>query len=209
MAMACGVANLSNPDGSTQRPSFSLFPRNCRMRLSPRLDQLKRDLHAIVQSRGNHTLPPQLNRGRSATSPHQIPMPGWKDILVRSWAEISENNIVGGGDQRAVRTPDAGGFNRWKSGVDGPPQGRSRRHCRRHDFLATVRCDVTLMPRRPREGTCRRLSEALSGGRDRTDQPNFYRDARGEAERNGSLSGGGSRSAALSGVCCRGATFAA
>jgi membrane protein len=72
--------------------------------MSSRLDQLKRDLHAIVHPRGDHTLPPQLNRGRSATSPHQIPMPGWKDILVRSWSEVSENNIflVAGGVTYAV-----------------------------------------------------------------------------------------------------------
>jgi membrane protein len=49
-------------------------------------------------------LPPQLNRGRSATSPHQIPVPGWGDILVRTWVEISENNIflVAGGVTYAV-----------------------------------------------------------------------------------------------------------
>jgi len=68
------------------------------------LDQLKRDLHVLVQRRGDQALPPQENRGRSATSPHQIPLPGWKDILVRTWNEVSRNNIflVAGGVTYAV-----------------------------------------------------------------------------------------------------------
>ena len=74
---------------------------------SSRLDQLKRDLDTIVpRRRGSKEpdLPPQQNRGRSATSPHQIPMPGWKDILLRSWGEVSNNNIflVSGGVTYAV-----------------------------------------------------------------------------------------------------------
>jgi membrane protein len=70
---------------------------------SPRLERLKHDLDVIVHRRPKN-LPPHLNRGRSATSPHQIPMPGWKDILVRSWREVSENNIflVAGGVTYAV-----------------------------------------------------------------------------------------------------------
>jgi membrane protein len=74
------------------------------MGLSSRLEQLKRDLHVNVRQRGNQTLTPQENRGRSATSPHQIPMPGWKDILVRSWDDVSENHIflVAGGVTYAV-----------------------------------------------------------------------------------------------------------
>lgn len=70
----------------------------------PRLDQLKRDLNVLVRKRDDKPLPPHLNRGRSATSPHQIPMPGWKDILVRSWREVSANNIflVSGGVTYAV-----------------------------------------------------------------------------------------------------------
>jgi membrane protein len=71
---------------------------------SPRLDQLKRDLEVIVPRRADQPLPPQQNRGRLATSPHQIPMPGWKDILIRSWNEVSENHIflVAGGVTYAV-----------------------------------------------------------------------------------------------------------
>jgi membrane protein len=74
------------------------------MSASSRLDQLKRDLHVLVRRRGDPELPPQLNRGRAAASPHQIPMPGWKDILVRSWNEISDHNIflVSGGVTYAV-----------------------------------------------------------------------------------------------------------
>jgi membrane protein len=71
---------------------------------SSRLDQLKQDLHGLTRRRGDPPLAPQYNRGRSATSPHQIPMPGWKDIILRSWSEISENNIflVAGGVTYAV-----------------------------------------------------------------------------------------------------------
>ena len=74
------------------------------MSLSPRLKQLKRDLDAIVPQRAGQPLPPQQNRGRSATSPHQIPIPGWKDIFVRSWQEVAANNIflVAGGVTYAV-----------------------------------------------------------------------------------------------------------
>ena len=74
------------------------------MSLSPRLSQLKRDLDATVPRKAGQIVLPQLNRGRAATSPHQIPMPGWKDILVRSWAEVSDNHIflVAGGVTYAV-----------------------------------------------------------------------------------------------------------
>jgi membrane protein len=71
---------------------------------SPRLDRLKRELHVLVQRRGDPPPSPQQNRGRAATSPHQIPMPGWKDILVRTWGEIADNNIflVAGGVTYAI-----------------------------------------------------------------------------------------------------------
>ncbi len=77
------------------------------MASSTRLEQLKHDLHVIEAKTAGQTPdapPPQINRGRSATSPHQIPMPGWKDILVRSWGEISDNNIflVAGGVTYAI-----------------------------------------------------------------------------------------------------------
>jgi membrane protein len=74
------------------------------VRASNRLDQLKRNLHVVMRRRGDPDLPPELNRGRAAQSPHQIPMPGWKDILVRSWGEVSDHNIflVTGGVTYAV-----------------------------------------------------------------------------------------------------------
>ena len=74
------------------------------MSSSSRLDQLKRDLNVITPDASEQASPPQLNRGRSATSPHKIPMPGWKDILVRSWDEVSGNNIflVAGGVTYAI-----------------------------------------------------------------------------------------------------------
>ena len=74
------------------------------MSQSSRLKQLKRDLQGSLPSDQAEPPAPQQNRGRSATSPHQIPMPGWKDILIRSWQEISDNNIflVAGGVTYAV-----------------------------------------------------------------------------------------------------------
>jgi membrane protein len=46
----------------------------------------------------NHE-PTEEERGREAPHPQHIPAPGWKDILLRSWQEISDNNIflVAGG----------------------------------------------------------------------------------------------------------------
>jgi membrane protein len=93
---------------------------------SPRLEQLKRELHATAPNavNGNSSdrskslaSPPQegsplrdgspqqgRERGRTASDPRQIPMPGWKDIFVRSWQEVSANNIflVAGGVTYAV-----------------------------------------------------------------------------------------------------------
>ena len=57
---------------------------------SERLGKLKDDLAVLAP--GAQTIDhqpetvPQQNRGRSAERPGQIPAPGWKDILVRSWA---------------------------------------------------------------------------------------------------------------------------
>ncbi|MEA2731086.1 MAG: rane protein [Acetobacteraceae bacterium] len=65
------------------------------MSTSPRLDQLKRDLEVMTPRPASHvsTETHQEDRGRTASDPLQIPMPGWKDIFVRSWAEVSDNNI--------------------------------------------------------------------------------------------------------------------
>jgi membrane protein len=75
--------------------------------MSPsRLDQLKRDLDVIAPRTATTAdgKTAQQNRGRTASEPQQIPMPGWKDILIRSWKEVSENNIflVTGGVTYAV-----------------------------------------------------------------------------------------------------------
>ena len=69
-----------------------------------KLTELKRDLHLLVEGPDGEPLPPHLSRGRTATSPHQIPFPGWKDILVRSWNEVNKNNIflVSGGVTYAI-----------------------------------------------------------------------------------------------------------
>jgi membrane protein len=76
------------------------------MSTSSRLDQLKRDVAAITPPRSGDppASPSQANRGRFASSPYLIPMRGWKDILVRTWSEISDNSIflVAGGVTYAV-----------------------------------------------------------------------------------------------------------
>jgi membrane protein len=76
------------------------------MSKSPRLDQLKRDLDVMTPGTAppRRPKPTQQDRGRTAGDPRQIPMPGWKDILVRTWREVSDNNIflVSGGVTYAV-----------------------------------------------------------------------------------------------------------
>jgi membrane protein len=73
---------------------------------TPRLEQLKRDLDVITPRQMDKfsSKVPQRDRGRGASDPREIPMPGWKDILVRSWREVSESNIflVAGGVTYAV-----------------------------------------------------------------------------------------------------------
>jgi membrane protein len=84
---------------------------------SPRLEQLKRDLDVITPRPESGTSPrtsqqavsgkparPEGERGRTASDPRQIPMLGWKDILVRAWGEVSANNIflVAGGVTYAI-----------------------------------------------------------------------------------------------------------
>jgi membrane protein len=46
----------------------------------------------------------EAGRGREATLPQHIPATGWKDVLLRSWQEISDNNIflVAGGVTYAI-----------------------------------------------------------------------------------------------------------
>jgi membrane protein len=42
-----------------------------------------------AHSRGN----PQEERGHEATTPSQIPRPGWRDIVLRVKDEISKDNV--------------------------------------------------------------------------------------------------------------------
>jgi membrane protein len=74
------------------------------MSTSDRLGKLKDDLAALAPAPRTAEPVAQRNRGRSAGHPGEIPPPGWKDILVRSWGEVSENNIflVSGGVTYAV-----------------------------------------------------------------------------------------------------------
>jgi membrane protein len=84
---------------------------------SPRLEQLKHDLDVMAPgttsgkplTRGTTSSKPspkpsEQDRGRTASDPRQIPAPGWKDILLRSWGEVSENSIflIAGGVTYAV-----------------------------------------------------------------------------------------------------------
>lgn len=85
------------------------------MAATNRLEELKRDLGNLTEQQerkeaqqkpapqpdaatqaSTSTTPantPEKDRGRGAKDPRQIPAPGWKDILKRSWTELSENNI--------------------------------------------------------------------------------------------------------------------
>lgn len=84
------------------------------MATSSRLGQLKRDLEVLAPKDPSAPSPnprdtssqraadagrktgnakPESDRGRGATTPTEIPTPGWKDILVRTWSEVNNNNI--------------------------------------------------------------------------------------------------------------------
>ncbi|HEX2939494.1 MAG TPA: YihY/virulence factor BrkB family protein [Rhodopila sp.] len=75
------------------------------MAATKRLGEMKRDLDSLREPpdapryQPDTETTPQKDRGRAATDPRHIPAPGWKDILVRSWREISDNSIflVAGG----------------------------------------------------------------------------------------------------------------
>ncbi|MFL5279984.1 MAG: YihY/virulence factor BrkB family protein [Rhodopila sp.] len=65
------------------------------MSLSTRLQELKKAVAAqapLTNAQGR-TSEARDNRGRSADTPAQIPLPGWKDIAVRSYQEVNNNNI--------------------------------------------------------------------------------------------------------------------
>jgi membrane protein len=71
------------------------------MSFSSRLQQLKQDVaaHAGPTEAELRAADAKQNRGRSAETPVQIPLPGWKDIAVRTYFEVNNNNIflVAGG----------------------------------------------------------------------------------------------------------------
>jgi membrane protein len=78
------------------------------MSASDRLAKLKDDLGALTPGKPTADpqpqTDPQQDRGRSAIQPTQIPVHGWRDVLMRTWGEISEANIflVSGGVTYAV-----------------------------------------------------------------------------------------------------------
>ena len=68
-----------------------------------RLEQLQHDL-ARLRDPTKPAKGSDGGRGREADHPGEIPLPGWKDILWRSWGEVSEQNIflITGGVTYAV-----------------------------------------------------------------------------------------------------------
>ena len=67
------------------------------------LGHLKEELARLTSSTGARDAS-QLERGREAGRPTQIPPAGWKDILLRAWGEVSQANLflVAGGVTYAV-----------------------------------------------------------------------------------------------------------
>ena len=73
------------------------------MSIDARLAELKRDLARQLGNRRARR-PGEQARGREADSPEEIPAAGWKDIVWRAWAEISDQNLflIAGGVTYAV-----------------------------------------------------------------------------------------------------------
>ena len=73
------------------------------MNIDARLAELKRGL-AQQLSNPRTRRPGEQARGREAGSPEEIPAAGWKDIVWRAWAEISDQNLflIAGGVTYAV-----------------------------------------------------------------------------------------------------------
>ena len=73
------------------------------MSIDARLAELKRDLARQLSNPRVRRLGKQA-RGRDADSPEEIPLRGWKDIVWRAWAEISDQNLflIAGGVTYAV-----------------------------------------------------------------------------------------------------------
>ena len=75
------------------------------MRIDARLEELKQDLAQLRERGGSKTKQvAHGGRGREADRPGEIPLPGWKDILWRAWAEVSDQNLflIAGGVTYAV-----------------------------------------------------------------------------------------------------------
>jgi membrane protein len=69
------------------------------------LQRLKDRLANLSPTKGGYQRSPdELSRGREAGRPTQIPPAGWKDVLLRSWSEVSEANLflVAGGVTYAI-----------------------------------------------------------------------------------------------------------
>ena len=62
------------------------------MSTDARLETLQRDL-ARLRASSSLAKGRDGGRGREADHPGEIPPRGWKDILCRAWAEVSEQNI--------------------------------------------------------------------------------------------------------------------
>jgi membrane protein len=75
------------------------------MSIDARLEELKRELtHQLRGGRARSKGHREQARGRDADHPGEIPPRGWKDILWRAWAEISDQNLflIAGGVTYAV-----------------------------------------------------------------------------------------------------------
>jgi len=73
------------------------------MASNAQLKQLQQDL-ARLQAPSRVTTGRKEGRGREADHPGEIPAPGWKDILLRSWGEVSNQNLflIAGGVTYAI-----------------------------------------------------------------------------------------------------------
>jgi membrane protein len=75
------------------------------MSIDARLEELKQNLAHLRERGGSKTKElAHAGRGREAEHPGEIPPRGWKDILWRAWAEISDQNLflIAGGVTYAV-----------------------------------------------------------------------------------------------------------
>ena len=68
------------------------------------IDELKRDLAALRGEGGRHARADVGGHGRDAAHPTEIPSRGWRDVLLRSWREVSDANLflVAGGVTYAI-----------------------------------------------------------------------------------------------------------